>query len=64
MNLGLRKDQIKLILLDKLEEEPDLKYYMDNDYVMRLVELLVEGVAKAIDENNKTIENEFRRLLK
>lgn len=64
MNLGLRKDQIKLILLDKLEEEPDLKYYMDNDYVMRLVELLVEGVAKAIDENNKTIENKFRRLLK
>ena len=64
MNLGLRKDQIKLILLDKLEEEPDLKYYMDNDYVMRLIELLVEGVAKAIDENNKTIENEFRRLLK
>ncbi len=64
MNLGLRKDQIKLILLDKLEEEPDLKYYMDNDYVMRLIELLVEGVAKAIDENNKTIENKFRRLLK
>lgn len=64
MNLGLRKEQIKLILLDKLEEEPDLKYYMDNDYVMRLIELLVEGVAKAIDENNKTIENKFRRLLK
>lgn len=64
MNLGLRKNQIELILRDKLEEEPDLKYYMDNDYVMRLVELLVEGVAEAIDENNKTIENKFRRLLK
>lgn len=64
MNLGLRKNQIELILRDKLEEEPDLKYYMDNDYVMRLIELLVEGVAEAIDENNKTIENKFRRLLK
>ena len=64
MNLGLRKNQIELILRDKLEEEPDLKYYMDNDYVMRLVELLVEGVAEAIDENNKTIENKFRRLIK
>lgn len=40
MNLGLRKSQIETIVRRKLEKEPDLKYYVDNDYVMRLVDLL------------------------
>lgn len=61
MNLGLRKSQIETIIRRKLEKEPDLKYYMDNDYVMRLVDLLVEGVAEAIDRNNDELDRQLRR---
>lgn len=60
MNLGLRKSQIETIIRRKLEKEPDLKYYMDNDYVMRLVDLLVEGVAEAIDRNNDELDRQLR----
>lgn len=61
MNLGLRKSQIETIIRRKLEKEPDLKYYVDNDYVMRLVDLLVEGVAEAIDRNNDELDRQLRR---
>lgn len=61
MNLGLRKSQIETIVRRKLEKEPDLKYYVDNDYVMRLVDLLVEGVAEAIDMNNDELDRQLRR---
>lgn len=61
MNLGLRKSQIETIVRGKLEKEPDLKYYVDNDYVMRLVDLLVEGVAEAIDRNNDELDRQLRR---
>ncbi len=61
MNLGLRKSQIETIVRRKLEKEPDLKYYVDNDYVMRLVDLLVEGVAEAIDRNNDELDRQLRR---
>lgn len=60
MNLGLRKSQIETIIRRKLEKEPDLKYYMDNDYVMRFVDLLVEGVAEAIDRNNDELDRQLR----
>ena len=61
MNLRLRKSQIETIIRRKLEKEPDLKYYVDNDYVMRLVDLLVEGVAEAIDRNNDELDRQLRR---
>lgn len=61
MNLGLRKSQIETIIRRKLEKEPDLKYYVDNDYVMRLVDLLVEGVAEAIDRNNEELYRDLRK---
>lgn len=61
MNLGLRKSQIETIVRRKLEKEPDLKYYVDNDYVMRLVDLLVEGVAEVIDRNNDELDRQLRR---
>ena len=61
MNLGLRKSQIETIVRRKLEKEPDLKYYVANDYVMGLVDLLVEGVAEATDRNNDELDRQLRR---
>lgn len=54
-NKGLRGYEIERILYEKIESDPDLKYYIDNDYITKLVELLVEGIGEAIEENNKKL---------
>lgn len=62
LNKGLRKYQIENILREKLEKDPDLKYYIDNDYITKLVELLIEGIGEAIEKNNKElVDNLLRR---
>ncbi len=37
----------------KIESEPDLKYYIDNDYITKLINLLIEGIGDVVEENNK-----------
>lgn len=62
MKKGLGKTEIKRMLHEKLEDDPDLKYYIDNDYITRLTDLLIEGIAEVIEENNKKIIDDlFRR---
>lgn len=61
MYIGLRKSEIEAILRKKMEEEPDLKYYVDNDYIIRIVDLLIEGVAEAISRNNRELDSDLRR---
>lgn len=59
---GLSKYQIEMILLEKIESDPDLKYYIDNDYVSKLVGLLIEGISEVIEENNnKLLDDIYRR---
>ena len=55
MYVGLRADRIKSIVNYKIEMDPDLKYYIDNDYISKLVDLLIEGVSEAFEENNRQI---------
>ena len=61
MYIGLRKSEIEAILRKKMEEESDLKYYVDNDYIIRIVDLLIEGVAEAISRNNRELDSDLRR---
>ncbi len=61
MYIGLRKSEIEAILRKKMEEEPDLKYYVDNDYIIRIVDLLIEGVAEAISRNNRELDSDLGR---
>lgn len=56
MRIGLRRSEVENILREKLKEDPDLKYYVDNDYITRLIDLLIEGIAEAIAKNNSEIE--------
>lgn len=61
MYIGLRKSEIEAILRKKMEEEPNLKYYVDNDYIIRIVDLLIEGVAEAISRNNRELDSDLGR---
>ena len=52
---GLRQEQLKRIILETMNSNPDLKYYVDDDYVLQLMDLMVEGVARAIEENTEQV---------
>lgn len=62
MKKGLRKSDVKSKLYEKLDSNPDLKYYIDNEYVTMLVDLLIDGIAEVIEENNEElIDDLFRK---
>jgi hypothetical protein len=65
MRYGLSEYEVERIIKEQLEKNADLKYYIDNDYINELVELLVKGISKVIEENNKKIISDitsaFRR---
>lgn len=48
MNYGLKKERIRAIIKSRIERNPDLKYYINNDYIYKLVDDIVEGVSEAI----------------
>ena len=59
MRIGLRRSEVENILREKLKEDPDLKYYVDNDYITRLIDLLIEGIEEVVIRNNKEIEKQL-----
>lgn len=61
MTRGLREDQIERIIKTSLDKNPDLKYYIDDEYVLELIDLLIEGVSKAIEENNQKLISDLLR---
>ena len=61
---GLNKYEEEKILREYLEKEPDLKYYIDNDYMEKLVNILIKGISKLIEENNRKIEEDIKRELR
>lgn len=61
---GLTKNEAERIIKDSLNKNPDLKYYINNDYIDELVSLLVEGICNVIEENNKKVIRDIERELK
>ena len=61
MQYGLRKHEIKEIINYSLNNNPDLKYYIDNDYFDEFMELLLEGICNAIEQNNKQIYSDIEQ---
>ena len=59
MAYGLDKRELKKIITEKVEQNPDLKYYINDDYIYELVEAIVDGVSEAIEKNTKAV---FRQL--
>ena len=58
---GLRKHEIERKLHEKINSDPDLKYYIDNDYIIKLVDLLIEGRSELIEENNRKLLDDLLR---
>lgn len=48
---GYSKEQICDIIKNRMNDNPDLKYYINNDYIDELVNLLIEDIAEAIEVN-------------
>ncbi len=48
---GYSKEMISEIIKNRLKDNPDLKYYINNDYIAELVNLLLDGIAEAIEIN-------------
>lgn len=58
---GLSKEEVERIIIANIEKKPDIKYYIDDEYVLELIELLIEGVSKSIEENNEKLISDLLR---
>ena len=54
-NKGLKKREIERKLYQKINSNPDLKYYISDEYVIKLVDLLIEGISEIIEEHIKEL---------
>lgn len=57
----MSKYEIKRILEEKIESDPDLKYYLDNEYTIKIIDLLVEGISEAFEKNNEKLMDDLLR---
>lgn len=47
-----------------MESDPDLKYYLNDESIIKVINLLIKGIAEVIDENNKELERDFKREIR
>lgn len=64
MKYGLKDYEVERIIRHSLNKNPDLKYYINNDYVDELISLLVEGIGQAIEANNKKVISDIEREIR
>ena len=60
---GLKGHEIERKIHEKIDSDPDLKYYIDNDYITKLIDLLIEGIAETVEENNKKLIDDINTLM-
>ena len=60
---GMRKDEVIKRLKLEIDKDPDLKYYLNNEYVESIIDLLIEGIGKVIEENNEKLEKDINESL-
>ncbi len=61
---GMSKDEVIRDLKIVMNKEPDLKYYLDNEYVEKAIELIIEGIGTIIEKNNRKIEDDKKSELR
>lgn len=61
---GLDKYKIERILMEIMESDPDMKYYLNDESVIKAINLLIKGIAEVIDKNNKELERDFKREIR
>ena len=60
---SLSEYEIKKILEDKLKENPDIFYYIDNYYLQKVIDSLVEGIAEAMSQNNEKLVKNITNIV-
>jgi len=60
-DLGLNEYEIKRMLHEHLDSNPDLKYYIQDEYIVKAIDLLIDGIADVIAANNKEIAERIER---
>jgi hypothetical protein len=58
---GLDSVQVKHIINEKIKSNPDIFYYIEDDYIKELVDLIADGVGEAIEKNNKALIKDLKR---
>ena len=61
---GNDKDEIKRVIMYHLNQNPDLKYYINNSYIDELIDLLIEGISDAVARNTENVLQELERSQK
>lgn len=64
MQYGLKDYEVERIIRHSLNKNPDLKYYINNDYLDELISLLIEGVSQAIEENTRKVISDIEREIR
>lgn len=64
MQYGLKDYEVERIIRHSLNKNPDLKYYINNDYLDELISLLIEGVSQAIEENTRKVISDIEREMR
>ena len=64
MSYGLSHYKIRKLIMESIDKNPNLKYYINDDYIYELVDAIVDGVSIAIEENTKTVIREIERDLR
>ena len=58
---GLNRHDIERRLHERLDSNPDWKYYIDDEHISKIIDLLIEGIADVIGENNKMLVDDLLR---
>lgn len=61
---GLDKYKIERILMEIMESDPDMKYYLNDESVIKAINFLIKGIAEVIDKSNKELERDFKREIR
>lgn len=64
MRYGLRRNEVKKIIKQRINNNPDIFYYIEDDYIEELVDLISDGIADAIEANNKKIIDDLTKGLR
>lgn len=63
MNYGLRPNQIENIIREKINSDPNLKYNIEDDNIKELIDLLIKGIAIAIERNTNEAISRMKNSL-
>ena len=61
---GMNKNEVVKTLRQYINKDPDLKYYLDDENIEKIIELLIEGIGYIVEKNNRKIEEDRKTELR